>query len=111
MKVAIIEVNGQDSKSLQEKLEKEVANIEIAWKKAPDYFDALALVKKNETADVIALVAARDKEDDEWDAFMIALAVFESTTGKTIMKAFYPEPEDAGEEIERLHKSILKALS
>ena len=111
MKVTIVEVGGDESKPLEEKLVAEVASIRVVHKTTDDYLDALALLKKNEDSQVLLLVAPEEKEATEWDAFMIGLANLEAGTGKTIMKVMYTDPSDLEKELSEAYEKILETLS
>ena len=111
MILAIVEVAGTGSKELGESLAQEIVNLELRWKKAEDYFDALALLRKNSDADVLVLVAPHETGNEQWSPFLEALAGLEASTGKTVMKVFYEEPEDLEKGLAEAKEKIVAMLS
>ncbi len=111
MILCIVEVAGKESKTLAEDLAQEVVNLEPRWKKAEDYFDALALLKKNEDSDFLVLVAPHETGNEQWQPFLNALAEFEASSGKTVLKVFYEEPEDLKKGLQEAKEKIIDSLA
>ncbi|GEM_PF-4460857 len=111
MKLAIVEVEGTDSKEFGEALAEEIVNLDLAWKKVGDYLDALALLKRNEDADILMLVAPHETANEQWQPFLNALAEFEASSGNTVIKVFYEEPEDLEKGLQEAKERIISMLS
>ncbi len=96
MIIGVVEVgNAGLADFFEEYLFEKVEGIVCKKKKAMDLFDALALLNNFSEVDELALIVEMIRSEREKNqAFLDALANFEATTGKTVIKCLFYEDED-----------------